>query len=101
MNGPPVPLEGGITNRNFRVTFAGRDCVVRLPGKDTALLGISREAERLANQVAARLGLAPHVLAAEPDCLVTEFVAGRAMSVGEVRADPEPFGRALRAFHDT
>jgi thiamine kinase-like enzyme len=100
INGPPVPLQGGITNRNFRVVFNGRDCVVRLPGKDTSLLGISREAEQLANAAAARLGLAPAVLAAEPDCLVTEFVAGRPMSADEVRADPSPFGHALRAFHD-
>ena len=31
--------EGGITNRNFRARFGGRECVVRLPGKDTELLG--------------------------------------------------------------
>ncbi len=99
MDGPPTPLEGGITNRNYRVVFDGRDCVVRLPGKDTQLLGISREAEWIANQMAARLGLAPAVLRAEPDCLVTEFVAGRAISSAEVRDDPEPFGRALRAIH--
>jgi thiamine kinase-like enzyme len=100
MNGVPVPLEGGITNRNFRIAFGDRDCVVRLPGKDTALLGISREAERLANEAAARIGLAPGVLAAEPDCLVTEFIAGQAMSTDQVREDPTPFGRALRAVHD-
>ena len=32
----PTVLDGGITNRNYRVSFAGRDCVVRLPGKDTS-----------------------------------------------------------------
>ncbi len=101
MDGPPTPLEGGITNRNYRVVFGGRDCVVRLPGKDTQLLGISREAEWIANQMAARLGLAPAVLSAEPDCLVTEFVAGRAMSSQEIRDDPAPFGRALRAIHSS
>ena len=42
--GTPIALDGGITNRNFRVRFGGRDYVVRLPGKDTALLGIGREA---------------------------------------------------------
>ncbi len=40
--GPPVPLDGGITNRNYRVRFGERDCMLRLPGKDTALLGIDR-----------------------------------------------------------
>ena len=46
---PPLPLDGGITNRNYRARFGERDYVVRLPGKDTALLGISRDAERIAN----------------------------------------------------
>ena len=62
--GEPVALDGGITNRNYRVRFGGREYVVRLPGKDTALLGISRDAERIANAAAATLGIAPTVAAA-------------------------------------
>ena len=85
-DGPPVPLEGGITNRNYRVSFEGRDCVVRLPGKDTSLLGISREAERLANDSAARLGIAPAVAAGEDDCLVTEFVRCTTLTPADVSA---------------
>src|SRR5438309_526872 len=45
VGGDPVPLDGGITNRNFRVRFGGRDCVLRLPGRDTELLGIDRAAD--------------------------------------------------------
>ena len=37
--GTPAPLEGGITNRNFRARFGGADHVIRVPGKDTNLLG--------------------------------------------------------------
>ena len=44
--GAPQALEGGITNRNFRLLLGGRDVVVRMPGKDTGLLGIDRSAER-------------------------------------------------------
>lgn len=99
--GPPVPLDGGITNRNFRVTFGGRDCVLRLPGKDTALLGISREAERIANQIAAQLGIAPSVAAADEHCLVTEFVPSQAMKPLQVREVVEPIAAALRAFHNS
>jgi thiamine kinase-like enzyme len=99
------PLDGGITNRNFCVTFGGSDYVVRLPGKDTNLLGIDREAERLANKHAAGLGLAPRVAAAleDPSCLVTCFVAGREMTAEELR-EPDAvteIGRALRGFHDS
>ncbi len=99
-DGPPVPLEGGITNRNYRVSFEGRDCVVRLPGKDTSLLGISREAERLANDSAARLGIAPAVAAGEDDCLVTDFVRCTALAAADVRKRLEQVARALRTFHD-
>ena len=42
--GDPRPLEGGITNRNFRARFGGVDYVIRVPGKDTNLLEIDRGA---------------------------------------------------------
>ena len=56
--GAAVPLGGGITNRNFRVRFAPPvgEGVLRLPGRDTGLLGIDRRAELLAGQQAAQLG---------------------------------------------
>ena len=94
----PVPLEGGITNRNFRVRFGGRDYVVRLPGKDTALLGIDRAAEWQANRMAAELGIAPTVAAADEDCLVTEFLGA---APADAERAVEPLARALRAFHDS
>jgi aminoglycoside phosphotransferase (APT) family kinase protein len=96
----PVPLQGGITNRNFRVSFGERECVVRLPGKDTTLLGISRAAERIANRAAAVLGIAPAVLAGDDECLVTAWVASLPTDPASLCAAPEPIGAALRAFHD-
>jgi thiamine kinase-like enzyme len=99
-DGAAVPLQGGITNHNYRVSFAGRECVVRLPGKETVLLGISRHAERAASEMAARLRIAPRVVAAEPGCLVTEFVASEPLSAAQVRAEAPSIARALRAFHD-
>ena len=97
----PVPLQGGITNRNFLVSFGGRQCVVRLPGKDTGLLGIDRTAERLAGERAAALGIAPAVLSAGEDYLVTEFLDGEPAGPDRLRDEPEPVARALRAFHDS
>jgi thiamine kinase-like enzyme len=97
-SGAPEPLEGGITNRNFRVHFGEHEYVVRLPGKDTELLGISREAERVANQAAARLDLAPAVAYADADCIVTEFLVARP---ADARSSAAAIGRALRAFHDS
>jgi thiamine kinase-like enzyme len=85
--GEPVALDGGITNRNFRVRFGGHDYVVRMPGKDTELLGIDRGAERDAAECGARAGVAPAVAAllTDPPCLVTRFVAGEPMSEAELR----------------
>jgi thiamine kinase-like enzyme len=101
--GGVLPLEGGITNRNFRVNFGGTDYVVRLPGKNTDLLGIDREAERLATKQAAELGLGPAVAAMldQPRALVTCFVESREVTAAELR-EPEALaevGRGLRAFH--
>ena len=64
--GEPVSLDGGITNRNLRVRFGDHDAVVRLPGKETDLLGIDREAERAATAAAAAVGVGPEVLAFLP-----------------------------------
>jgi thiamine kinase-like enzyme len=99
--GEPVPLDGGITNRNFRVAFAGRDHVVRLPGKDTALLGINRDSERLAAAEAARLGIGPELAYADEDCAVTVFVDASPADAARLGADPRPAAHALRAFHDS
>jgi thiamine kinase-like enzyme len=97
----PVPLEGGITNRNYRVRFGGRDCIVRLPGKDTGLLGIDREAERAATAAAAALGIGPAVIGFEPErgCLVTAFIEGRPVPPEELRTRVAEVGAALRAIH--
>jgi thiamine kinase-like enzyme len=98
-------LEGGITNRNFRVNFGGTDYVVRLPGKDTKLLGIDREAERLATKKAAELQLGPKVAAMldQPACLVTCFVESREVTSAELRepAALDEVGRGMRAFHES
>jgi thiamine kinase-like enzyme len=103
--GTVVQLEGGITNRNFRVNFGGTDYVVRLPGKRTQLLGIDREAECIANKAAAELGIAPRVAALldEPSALVTAFVSGREMKADELR-EPEMIAEVahdLRQLHDS
>lgn len=97
--GEPVPLDGGITNRNFRVRFGERDCVLRLPGRDTELLGIDRAAERVATERAAALGIAPPLIAADEECMVTEWLPGAPIDGDRLRADPSSAARALRAFH--
>jgi thiamine kinase-like enzyme len=103
--GEAKPLEGGITNRNYLVTLGGNRYVIRVPGKDTDLLGIDRDAERAANENAASLGVAPRVVAQldDPPCLITEFVECQEMAPVDLR-DPETMRRvigSLRAVHDS
>jgi thiamine kinase-like enzyme len=103
--GESRPLEGGITNRNYLVTLGGNRYVIRVPGKDTSLLGIDRSAEREANENAAAIGVAPRVVAQldDPPCLVTEFVDCREMTPEDLR-EPETMKGvigSLRSVHDT
>jgi aminoglycoside phosphotransferase (APT) family kinase protein len=101
--GEPVPLEGGITNRNFHVELGGDEYVVRLCGKDTEALGIDRATECLAAERAAELGIGPRVALRLPDenVLVTAFVTGHTADAAALR-EPAVLARvaaALRAFH--
>jgi thiamine kinase-like enzyme len=102
--GEPEPLSGGITNRNFRVRLGGEDYVLRVTGKDTDKLGIDREAERIATETAAGVGVAPPVAAfhAPAGCLVTRFIPGKPVSA-EMLREPGTLAdvaRAVRAVHD-
>ncbi len=88
-------LGGGITNHNFKVCVDGEALVLRIGGKDTALLGIDREHEHEAALMAARLGIGPEVVRFADGVLVTRFVEGE---VG--RADPATVGTMLKRLHD-
>jgi thiamine kinase-like enzyme len=104
-DGEAQPLHGGITNLNYRVSFGGVEYVVRLPGKDTDLLGIDRHAEWIASCAAATLGIGPATGATlrDPPCLVSRFVDGREATADDLR-DPAVIARvagALRTFHDS
>ena len=103
VTGEPVALEGGITNRNFRVGFGDVDYVVRIVGKNTGLLGIDRDAERRATEAAASVGVGPAVgtFVADHECLVTRFISGRPITAEDLR-DPATLAQvaaSLRAVH--
>ncbi len=93
------PLGGGITNRNFKVTVGGETFVLRIGGKDTALLGIDREAEHAATPIAADLEIGPEVVAfLQPEgSLVTRFVDGQPTTGGGDAPDRDPAARGRDA----
>jgi thiamine kinase-like enzyme len=92
------PLGGGITNHNFKVTVGGAAFVLRIGGKDTALLGIDRSNEHEATRAAASIGVGPEVVAFVDGCLVTRFIDGRPVPADEL--DAALAGATIRLVHD-
>ena len=106
VKGEPQPLDGGITNHNFKAKLKdGSNVVLRVCGKDTDQLGIDRDAERIATEEAAKLGIAPEVVAYVDacSCLVTRFVEGETVTEEQLRTPEllEPIAKSLRRFHDS
>lgn len=89
----PLPVEGGITNRNFVVADGGEKYFVRT-GQDIPLHGVMRFNELAAAKAAAAAGLSPEVVYNEPGVLVTRFIEGRTFEAEDVR-DPAHLPRVL------
>jgi thiamine kinase-like enzyme len=84
------PLLGGITNANFFVDLGDEQVVVRIPGANTALLGIDRHHEVAAHRLASSIGIAPEVLARSESegWMVTRFLPGRPIIATELASEP-------------
>ena len=97
------PLNGGLTNRNFRVDAGGESFVLRLCGENSSLLGIDRAHEHACSMTAAALGIGAEVIAHLPDhnVLVTRYIPDRLLSAEDIRR-PEILSRVvatLRRVH--
>jgi thiamine kinase-like enzyme len=98
-----TPLEGGITNQNYRVDTPRGTFVLRIGGKGTSLLGIDRGHESICTAIAAQVGVGAeviHFLPAE-DVLVTRFIVG-AILTPEAAAQPETLARivaSIKRYH--
>src|SRR5262249_52858730 len=76
------PLEGGITNQNYRVDAGGGIFLLRIGGKGTHLVGLDSRRGRVWTAIAARGGVGAEVvcfLEAE-DVLVTRFIVGSVLT---------------------
>jgi thiamine kinase-like enzyme len=98
-----TPLEGGITNLNYRVEAGGEVYVVRIPGQDSTHLGIDRRREHACTDAAHESGVAPAVVAFLEDggVLITRFIRGRGLAEEELRR-PDTVRRVaetLRGYH--
>src|ERR1700722_14515386 len=83
-------LAHGITNSNYVVDLGDERVVVRVPGKDTHLLGIDRSNEVVAGGLAAAVGVGPEVLVTDDatGCIVFRFIDGRPISTTELAEEP-------------
>lgn len=95
---------GTLTNTSYRVTAAGEDYVLRLPGKSTWKY-IDRVAEKHNGRIAAEAGINAEVVYfdATDGTMVSRFVEGITMDGERFRQHPEALVRAarlLRRVHD-
>ena len=94
------PIAAGYTNENFRVLAAGETYFARA-GTDLPHHGISRRDEAACARLAAGAGIAPEVLHARGGVLVTRFIAGKTLKMGEALDDATlvRVGRLLAEVH--
>jgi thiamine kinase-like enzyme len=87
LDGEPQPLDGGITNRNYKLRLGGEDLVLRLCDHGAEVLGIDRSTEEIASRRAAAEGIAPPVVAflADVPALVTRWLPGGDVGLEEMR----------------
>ncbi|HEX5589675.1 MAG TPA: choline kinase family protein [Candidatus Limnocylindrales bacterium] len=98
-----MPIQGGLTNRNYRVDVDGRPHFVRIPGPGTDLLAVDRANELHNTRAAAVAGVGARVVHHVPrwDVIVLEWLEARTMSNAAFTGAGEP-GRiadALRRLH--
>jgi thiamine kinase len=96
-------LQGGLTNRVYRVRNAGRQCVLRLRSDCNAAIGPDRACELAILQSAGAAGIAPEVLYADFDAgiLVTEYLHGPVWQGSDLESDEniESLAALLRRVH--
>lgn len=98
------PLDGGITNLNYKIDVDGESFVLRITGERTELLGIDRQNEYIANQQAGTLGIAPEVIYfIRPEgYLVTRYLDSRPLPPEEIcsRANIKQLASILKKIHN-
>ena len=100
---PMVTRLGGLTNLVFKVDCNGDSYTLRIPGKGTEEY-IDRGLEAVAAREAARVGVAPEVIVADPatGIMVTQYLNAATMSpklFKTVAGAPRRAGEVFRRLH--
>jgi thiamine kinase len=97
-------IQAGLTNRSYLVDVEGRPHVLRLDTRHAARMGLDRGLEFEIQRRAAARGIAPPILAAEPDegWLLYEYLEGRVLTPVDLadQAKIEAIAELLRTVHD-
>src|SRR6476469_26836 len=98
-----TPLNGGLTNTNYRVDVDGTPYVIRIPGQSTELLSVNRQHEYHNTLAAADAGGGGRIINYLPDIpvMVLEFIPGPTMNSAGLRT-PEQITRiaaSVRMLH--
>ena len=97
------PIDGGLTNNNFRLTVGAERFCVRIPGRDSSLLAVDRVAEWRNTVAAAASGAGAAVVATVGDVpvMVLEWIDGEVQSGESLRRDASvpKIAAAIRRLH--
>ena len=98
-----VPLSGGITNRNYKVTLPAGPVVVRAYERESSALAINRENEYRNSVAAADSGAGAEVIEYLPEenLLIVGWIEGRTFVEADVRiaANLPRIAEACRVLH--
>lgn len=96
-----VPLPGGLTNRNYRLTGPALDVVVRVSDPTTSLLAVDRQAEYENSLIAAAVGVGAPVVDYLPGAgvLVVGYLPSRTFTESDVAAHLPQVAQAVRDLH--
>ena len=94
------PLEGGLTNTNYRVNGPAGPCVMRISDPSTALLGINRDYEKVNTERAHEAGVGPAVIGylQQEAVLVISWIEARTLHADDFHQHPELIQRVAQAL---
>lgn len=97
-------LDGGLTNRNYRVDTPSASFVLRISHANSSLLGINRENERVNTARAHLAGVGPAVIASLPEenVLVISWIEATALHAADFHVRPallSDVATALQKLH--
>ncbi|MEO6001378.1 MAG: choline/ethanolamine kinase family protein [Chitinophagaceae bacterium] len=80
-------IEGGLTNKNYRINTETLSCVLRVSDSGPNLLGINRENEKINSQRAFEAGVGPAVIdsSIEDGLLLISWINGKTLHANDLR----------------